>query len=203
MGNGKPFRALIAVLAVFTVGGGSEVGTHISWRNPRVVVVGGRPDQLRLVRWAIGRFEVARLDPPDVEVRFHEDLSECGGTTGYAADGTVDMCTTHVDELSRGTLLHEMGHIWLDANVPAELKSRFLRLRGLDAWNSREEPWALRGYEQGAEIISWEIGDRAFMPAIPNNAPSEVDAAFELLTGISGPPAALAEAASSVEEGVT
>ncbi len=41
----------------------------------------------------------------------------------------------------------------------------------------------LRGCEQRAEIISWEIGDRVFMPSIPNNGPSDVDAAFERLAG--------------------
>jgi hypothetical protein len=90
---------------------------------------------------------------------------------------------THVDASTRDTLLHEMGHIWLDANVSAELRGRFLRLRSLDAWNDAEDTWALRGYEQGAEVISWEIGDRAFMPSIPDDAPSDMDAAFELLTG--------------------
>ncbi|MFL5797765.1 MAG: hypothetical protein ACJ77A_07495 [Actinomycetota bacterium] len=147
------------------------------------MVVGARPDQLGLVRWAIGRFERARMRPPDVEVRFYADLSGCGGNSGYAVDGTVDMCMTHVDAITRATLLHEMGHTWLDANVSAELRGRFLRLRSLDGWNDPEQPWALRGYEQGAEVISWELGDRVFMPSIPDNGPSAVDAAFELLTG--------------------
>jgi hypothetical protein len=97
MDRSKPVGALIVVLGVFLVGGSSDVGTQVSWRNPRVVVVGGGPDEVRLVRWAIGRFEGAQLEPPDVEARFQDDFSGCGGHSGYAVDGTVDMCMTHVD----------------------------------------------------------------------------------------------------------
>ena len=64
------------------------------------------------------------------------------------------------------------------------MRERFLELRGLREWNASTDPWQERGYEQGAEIISWAIGDRILGAQIPSNDPVQIGAAFEVLTGV-------------------
>jgi hypothetical protein len=142
-------------------------------------------EQVRLVRWSASRFEGAGLEPPTVEIRFHADSSGCGGHLGYAQAGRVDVCMVLANEMARRTLLHEMGHIWIDQNVPETRRERFLDLRGLPSWNSSTDPWQERGYEQGAETMAWALGDRILSAQIPDNQPAQLAAAFELLTGTS------------------
>ncbi len=73
-----------------------------------------------------------------------------------------------------------------NVNVTGVARDRFLALRGLTTWNGKQVPWDERGFEQGAEIIAWAIGDQGegvLMPSIPNNAPQQLVDTFELLTG--------------------
>jgi hypothetical protein len=152
------------------------------------VEVTGATEQLAMARWAVERFEIAGLDPPVVEIAFHRGPSECGGHLGLARQGEVDVCTTLVDAIARRALLHEMGHIWLDQNLSDPERERFLEVRGLHAWNDSSDTWALRGYEEGAEIMAWALGERILTPQIPDNEPIQLARGFELLTG-SAPPA--------------
>ncbi len=156
--------------------------------RPGVVVFSDDRPQRELVRWAVTRFERAGLGAPTVEIRFHASKSGCGGHLGYAKDGRVDVCTVLVNEMARRNLLHEMGHIWIDQNVERSVRDRFLRLRGLQAWNVSTDAWEERGYEQGAEIMAWTLGNRILSAQVPNNDPSPLAAGFELLTGIAPPP---------------
>ena len=142
------------------------------------------PAQQELARWAVARFERAGLDPPTVEIHFHGDASGCGGHLGYAKDGRVDVCTVLVNEMARRNLLHEMGHIWIDQNVSRADRDRFLELRGLRTWNASTADWEERGYEQGAEIMAWALGNRILTAQIPDNEPAQLEAGFELLTGV-------------------
>ena len=151
--------------------------------RPDVEVVGATPAQLALARWAIGRFEAEGLHRPAVDVRFHGDRSGCEGNLGHALYGAVDVCTTLANASTRWMLLHEISHIWLDQNVDADLQTRFLELRHLRSWNAADEPWGRRGYEQGAEIIAWYLGERVMTPQIPNVEPEDLVPAIELLTG--------------------
>jgi hypothetical protein len=153
----------------------------------RVEVEGATPDQLELVRWAVGRFEAAGLDVPAVDVEFHADRSGCGSHTGFARGREVDVCTTLVNAMTRRVLLHEMSHIWLDQHTDASTRAAFLRTRGLSSWNSSDDEWRNRGYEQGAEIIARAIGERILTAQIPDHEPAELDVAFDLLTGIALP----------------
>ena len=168
------------------------------------VEVTGATEQLAMARWAVERFEIAGLEPPVVEIAFHRGLSGCGGHLGFARQGEVDVCTTLVDPIARRALLHEMGHIWLDQNLSDPERERFLEVRGLHAWNDSSDTWALRGYEQGAEIMAWALGERILTPQIPDNEPIQLARGFELLTG-SAPPAytdAGNEQAPSTHKGV-
>jgi hypothetical protein len=160
---------------------------HVAVIRPNVEVKGATRE-LTMVRWAVERFEIARLEPPVVEIAFHQRLSGCGGHLGFAREGEVDVCTTLVDPIARRALLHEMGHIWLDQNLDDAARERFLEVRGLRAWNDSSDTWALRGYEQGAEIIAWALGERILTPRIPDNESIQLVRGFELLTG-SAPPA--------------
>jgi hypothetical protein len=155
--------------------------------RPSVTVYGADREQVRLARWAAGRFEGARLDVPEVEIHFHRDSGGCGGHMGYAKGGRVDVCTVLMNEMARRNLLHEMSHIWVDENVSQTVRERFLELRGLRAWNASTDPWDQRGYEQGAEIMAWVLGTRILTAQIPDNDPQQLAAGFELLTGFAVP----------------
>ena len=149
-----------------------------------VEVSGGTREQLAMARWAVGRFETAGLEAPAVVIAFHRGLSGCGGHLGWALGGEVDLCSTLVNAMSRRALLHEMSHIWLDRYVGASLRERFLDLRDLTSWNASSDPWELRGYEQGAEIMAWVLGERILTPLIPFEDSGDLDVAFRLLTGV-------------------
>jgi hypothetical protein len=155
--------------------------------RPSVAVYEGDPEQVQLVRWAAGRFEHAGLDIPTVQIHFHGDVSGCAGNLGFARKGRVDICTVLVNEMTRRNVLHEMGHIWIDQNVSQAERARFLELRGLRTWNASTADWGYRGYEQGAEIISWALGDRILTAQIPKNGAARLAAGFDVLTGVETP----------------
>ena len=149
-------------------------------------ITGGTPAQQGMARWAVGRFTAVEMDLPSLEIRFHEDRAGCGGRMGFYRDGTADVCGVHVNSMSRRTLLHEMAHAWVDANVSADLEARFLRLRQLETWNDHSVDWEERGTEHAAEIISWALdgqGTGTDRPSIPMNDPNHLADAYELLTG--------------------
>ena len=155
--------------------------------RPGIVVVSQDPAQRQLARWAVARFGRAGLDAPTVEIQFHTDASGCGGHLGYAKGGRVDLCTVLVNEMARRNLLHEMSHIWIDQNVSAAVRARFLHVRSLPSWNASTDRWEERGYEQGAEIMAWGLGTRILTAQIPENLPEQLGAGFELLTGVTPP----------------
>ena len=157
--------------------------------RPNIEVTGATREQLALARWAVGRFEMAGLKPPTLAIAFHGDTAGCKGHMGWARSGRVDVCTVLANEMSRRNLLHEMSHIWLDQNVGIGTRNAFLRERGLLSWNSSRDSWELRGYEQGAEIMAWALGNRIMSAQTPDNAPSQLAAGFELLTGLEIPQA--------------
>ena len=182
----------------------SVQATDVVAIRPNVEVTGATPEQLAMARWAIGRFEIAGLKPPAVDIEFHGDGAGCGGHLGFARLSQVDVCSVLVNAMARRALLHEMGHIWLDQNLSDPERERFLEVRGLHAWNGSSDTWALRGYEQGAEIMAWALGERILTPQIPDNEPISLARGFELLTG-SAPPAytdASNEQAPSTHKGV-
>jgi hypothetical protein len=183
MGSSRVARVLITGLATIAIGACSPPGAGVPVGS-HVHVLGADAEHLQLVRWAVGRFEDAGLDEPVVQVRFDLGPSDlCHGGLGWASGGTVDLCTgLGINLMTRHVLLHEMSHIWLDQNLSPWSRAMFLRTRGLRSWNSADVPWDLRGYEQGAEIMSSELGG-GITPMIPDNAPGTIDRAYAVLTG--------------------
>jgi hypothetical protein len=174
---------VVAIAAVFVgrgVAGSADpapvaVGSEIR-------VFGGDREHVDLVRWAATRFESRGLGIPAVDVHFHPDTSGGYGHLGSELGGRVDVCVEIVSEVARETLLHEMGHAWIDENVTDSVRDRFLEMRGLRAWNESAVPWDDRGFEHGAEIIAWGLGNRYMAPSIPDRDPARLAAGFELLT---------------------
>lgn len=178
------FGAYTFSIAVVVAGGWlASTGARAVRLRSQVEVRRATPQQLDLIRWAVGRFEAAGLEPPGVEIEFHDDPNGCDGHLGYARSGQVDVCTALVNAMTRRALLHEMSHAWLDQHAGPSTVARFLDLRGLTSWNSSRDPWSLRGYEQAAEIISWALGERILTAQIPHNDPLQMDDAYRLLTG--------------------
>ena len=186
MGTKIASRLLLLVLAATALAG---VGAHAA-AGPAPAVVGGivrvygaDGEHERLVRWAFGRYERAGLRVPPIDVHFHPDTSGCYGHLGSEWNGRVDICVAIVSEIARDALLHEMGHAWIQDTITAETRERFMRMRGLTAWNDPDVVWDERGFEHAAETLAWALGHRFLAPGIPDHDPARLTAAFELLTG--------------------
>jgi hypothetical protein len=186
MGTKVASRLLLVVLAVAALAGGAErvepVPPH-SVVGAAIRVYGADAEHQRLVRWAFGRYEHAGLKVPPIDVHFHPDTSGCYGHLGSELGGRVDICVVIVSEIARDAILHEMGHAWVDENVSAMTRERFMRMRGLTTWNDQSVIWDDRGFEHAAETLAWALGHRFIAPGIPDNGPARLTAAFELLTG--------------------
>jgi hypothetical protein len=186
MGTKIATRLLVPVLAAAVLAGGGvhpEPGPTPVIVADTVRVFGADAEHQRLVRWAFGRYEHAGLEVPPVDVHFHPDTSGCYGHLGSALGRRLDICVVIVSEIGRDALLHEMGHAWVDENVSVEVRERFMRMRGLTAWNDQGVIWDERGFEHAAETLAWALGHRFLAPGIPDHGPVELTAAFELLTG--------------------
>jgi hypothetical protein len=186
MGTKAASRLLLVVLATMGLAGG---GAHAEQEQAPVVVAetirvfGADAEHQHLVRWAYGRYEHAGLEVPPVDVHFHPDTSGCSGHLGRWILGRVDICVVIVSEIAREAVLHEMGHAWVEENVSATVRERFMRMRGLTAWNDQSVIWDERGFEHAAETLAWALGHRYIAPGIPDHSPARLTAAFELLTG--------------------
>lgn len=185
MGTKIASRLLPVALAATVLAGG---GAHAE-REPAhalvadtVRVFGADDEHQRLVRWAFGRYEHAGLEVPPIDVHFHPDTSGCYGHIGSQLGRRVDVCVVIVSEIARDALLHEMGHAWIDENVSAPVRDRFMAMRGLHAWNDQSVIWDERGFEHAAETLAWALGHRYLAPGIPDHDPDRLTAAFELLT---------------------
>jgi hypothetical protein len=152
--------------------------------RPGIMVQDATADELNLARWAVGRYDRAGLVLPPLQIYFHDDASGCQCHTGLYSTGRVDLCPgVYLNAMTRKTILHEMGHGWSEARLTDDERTRFMTFRGLDNWEDYAEPWGQRGWEQAADIVAWGVGERIFMPTIPDNSPDALAAAYLLLTG--------------------
>lgn len=142
-----------------------------------------------MVRWAMRRFESARLELPPVEILFHDGTDGCGGFLGYyaAADGRVDICNRGGRSTAPiNTVLHELGHAWSFANMTEADIAGFVTDRKLDVWHDDTKPWWQRGQEQAAEVVAWGLQDAIEYRSIwlHLEACSDLATDFESITGI-------------------
>jgi hypothetical protein len=167
--------------------GAAIVISLAAWRaEAGIAISGGTPEQQVMGRWAEDRFADAGIGVPSLEVRFHRERRGCEDRLGLYEDGVAHICGIYVNDMSRRMLLHEVAHGWVESNVSASLEERFLRLRQLETWNDHDVEWEARGTEHAAEIIGWAVAGQpggTGMPSIPMNDPSQLAAAYELLTG--------------------
>ena len=140
-----------------------------------IMVYGANPELLDRAQWALGRFELARLDLPVLELRFHSSEDGCDGADGVSrlsADPLrIDVCNPH-----RFIILHELAHVWDHASLSDDQRDAFMELLGISAWSGHDVPYSERGIEQLAQIMVWGLNESGF-------ADSAKLAAFELITG--------------------
>ena len=145
------------------------------------------------------RFAASTFVLPPVRIHFHHDEELCRGNRGQVetdADGTpsVHVCAHHRSpDIQRAwrhrTLLHELAHVWVNANADAEARDEFMRLRGVDNWLDPDQPWGERGIEHSAEVFMWGLVGCKYEPdfRIDGTGQAELASAFEVLSGVSAP----------------
>ena len=136
--------------------------------------------------WAIRRYREAGLENmPSLQVHLHRSDEACQGGLGLYHAGRIDLCTKDSSErYARKYALHEMAHAWTEANVDRLVLERFMRIRGIAAYNDRSYAWKERGIEQVAEVITWGLGEGGIAPLLPTPTPAaELAGLYEMLTG--------------------
>ena len=178
MGTKIASRLLLVVLAAAALAGG---GAHTApGRTPAIVadrarVFGADAEQSD---WFAGRSAATSTQAwTSRRSTFTSTPTPPGatGTSAHSSASRVDICVVIVSEMARDTVLHEMGHAWVDENVSATVRERFLRMRGLTAWNDQIVIWDERGFEHAAEIMAWALGNRFIAPGIPDHDPDQLD----------------------------
>jgi hypothetical protein len=159
-------------------------------------------DQIRLVEWAVDRFEDGALEFPHVSVVTFPPTAACErGLAGYALHreegSSIDVCMTSdsvcaekasacaaLARSARTTVLHELAHIWNTINASESDKERFVDQRDLDKWFDEDEPWNRQGTEHAADILMWGLMDEQVpMMRIGGDTCDQLAAGYELLTG--------------------
>jgi hypothetical protein len=155
--------------------------------------------QLEEVTWARGRFHAAGLTPPRVRFVFHDDTAKCRLRRGLFNPNTRSIEICH---LNRETLIHELAHAWIDANLSEEARAAFMRHRDLTVWNDHSVPWTHRATEHAAEIVAWGVEEESRLVSwiepdghhtlrlltIPDSTPEQLAVAYQQLTGIPAHP---------------
>ncbi len=134
--------------------------------------------------------------PADLGVTFHDTIDACDSNlaTVVEDDGyRVRICWAHEhpaveQQLRTQALVHELAHVWMRANLADETRQAYLDFTGLASWRSAATPWAERGCEHAAELITKKLLD----PPVPfidfSGEPCEHwDAAYAVLTGAVAP----------------
>ncbi|MFN3216946.1 MAG: hypothetical protein ACE367_10655 [Acidimicrobiales bacterium] len=98
----------------------------------------------------------------------------CAGFRGIAI-----LC----DEAKR-CMLHELSHVWIDQNVDADAREKFMAHTGATVWDDPAVPWHARGVEQAAETLAWGLmSEPTAAPTCPDSACLRRSAGFSILTG--------------------
>lgn len=137
------------------------------------------------IRRAMGAFEAAGLDLPELAIFVHDSTEPCGGNGGLYSQGgdqnRVDVCV-------QGFLLvlHELAHAWEYFNVDEPTRRTFMALERVEVWNDSEFDHASRGVERAADTISWGIQDGEISHMSGGYYSTQLDG-YELLTGTPSP----------------
>jgi hypothetical protein len=176
--------AILLTLPAIVFHGRDATASDVVTVSQSIRVHDATPPQIALVRWAVGRFDDAHLELPPLDIYFHHDRSGCRGIFAFYAGDRIDMCPGLIlNLLPRHFVLHEMAHAWSVHSMTQVERAAFMRLRGLSTWNSDDQPWSDRGFEQAADIIAWAIGDGILSPTIPDNDETTLVTDYEFLTG--------------------
>lgn len=153
-------------------------------------------EEQELIDWALGLYEDAGLELPELEIGIYDTKDACEGNKGTyrpqpAGPAKVRVCDWHEkatlrDAWRRKTLVHELAHAWAHENLDDEHEHELVEHRGLDSWNDRDAAWETRGTEHAAEIITWGIIDQRMRvdSRIDGTSVEELTEAYELLTGM-------------------
>lgn len=182
----RTFASRILLLTCVLLSGHALGGERPQPVGRPLVILGADTEHARQISWAFERFQAAGLDDlPPLEVHLHPSRDDCKGRLGSYRTGRIELCTMDSsDPFARKFALHEMAHAWTEANVDQATEARFMRLRGVGAWNDPARAWKERGIEQAAEIIAWGIGEGEIQPLLPEPAETqELIDAYVLLTG--------------------
>jgi len=119
-----------------------------------------------IIAWAAGRFELAGLTLPMVEVSFSADEADCGGHEGLyrRRDGAhfVTVCTPDdhptADDYRRRTLIHELAHAWDQSSLTSADRDGLLPVLDVEGWYEADA-WGERGIERLAETFVFGLLD--------------------------------------------
>ncbi|MDX2379725.1 MAG: hypothetical protein QNM02_08200 [Acidimicrobiia bacterium] len=146
--------------------------------------------EAEIVDWAVGRFELAGLTLPSVEVSFSSDEADCGGHEGLyrRRDGehlvTVCIPGDHpdADDYRRRTLLHELTHAWDQSSLTSDERDHLLPVLDVTDWYEADE-WGRRGIERLAETFVFGLLDQPRRVLLIAVDCSDAYADFQAITG--------------------
>ena len=149
-----------------------------------VTIEAQEPGQQQMAEWAIGRYDDAGLDLPQILIRFAgQDVSGCDGAPGrtYLDHDPIEVRICWNSEF---VLLHELAHVWEAHNVAAAKQGPFMALRdGVTSWAGPDLAWSEQGREHAANVIAWGLLEDPYpiSRTYPND-PESLVAAFQFIT---------------------
>ena len=144
---GVRLAAVVSVLFVSVLG-------YQLFAGP-VTYSGFGPEEARIVRSAISRFDTARLELPFTHVRranFGERCQPRGQATNSWPVKVAQICAV-LEEV----VVHELAHAWTFVHLSESNRHEFALRRGTPTWRSREHPWMDRASEHAADILTWYL----------------------------------------------
>ena len=149
-------------------------------------------EQLDMVDWALGRFELGGLQlPAQIEVVFDPSKEQCGGHTGKCRppNGTARavVCGPVFDTAAsilerRITLLHELAHLWHWSGGDGTTWPDHRQIVGGE-YLGTDVAWEDRMNEHVAVAISWGLLDQLRRPVELGIACAELYSQFVQLAG--------------------
>lgn len=178
--------AIALVTALLAPASAATLPAESGTPRPAIEIETQNRAQLEMARWAIGRFEDAGLELPDLKIVYPgRDLGLCNGApaTALTDQQPVELRICWNDPF---ILLHELAHAWDAHNLPEDRRGPFMALRtDVDSWTGADVPWERRGIEHAANVIAWGLLEDPYpiSRTYPND-PDSLTQAFRLLTDV-------------------